>query len=729
VNYTSIENDIVARLAPLVTAGYQVEAMPDREADNIGIGHKGRITVQVSMVKFGDHQSTPPAVVQEEDIYIDIIIRARALRASGGIYHLCELCRVLLLAYVPNNCRIPLSGVDFGPIAPEEYDKGVHMYSLRLKTQSMSVGFPDADVYPLITEVDYEGESVTLPPPTAAIFASAYSVESSGDQVMIAWITSGGDEVNVSGIGIVDAIGSATVTITEDTTYTVTVYQGDTEVSATLDVVIGATCADASVTVNTTPFTTAPSGGSVDVPVVNGGSNPVGSDQGGQWVIGDSSVFINGTQVGDVVAEDSLPIAVTLDGVQSGTWNAGLQTWQVVSPPPSQAWVRDPNWQAMPALDSSGERFDGLFLVFEDEFNMVTVTTNVGATLDPGDGSAPIAGTGGNIFHIYDYATMAGAVNVYQPIASLPPRNYKQAMVRVTGTITVLNFGATSLINGNGTNNFVDVQASLPNRTGNSFRYSNEIGMGRNMGICERARVFNWNGAYATAGSVFGGMTSMRVVQIPTAAGSLSAAFSTNSMLDLGDLTTTTTSMIDMCRPTVSGYHSIRSAGHIVANSVTGTGLTTMFFGNADLQYVLSLTGTLATSLSSYATSARQLRYHGLITCPAVTNISNIFNGCVLLKEVRFSDCAAVNTAVTPFLNMPSLEILEVPNLDRGVSVAGSAMGNAGALIWANSLGTASGSQTNTVTGTPFGALLTALNPTALAIEAIMTGKGFTVAN
>jgi hypothetical protein len=495
-------------------------------------------------------------------------------------------------------------------------------------------------------------------------------------------------------------------------------------------------CADASVTVNTTPFTTAPSGGSANVPVQNTATTPIGSDVAGVWQIPDHELIINNVTREAFPATVDVDMTITLGGQSLTpaqlTYDAGTNTANVIPPPPSQAWVRDPNWQAMPALDSSGERFDGLFLVFENEFNMVTVTTNVGATLDPGDGSAPIAGTGGNIFHIYDYATMAGAVNVYQPIDDVPPRNYKQAMVRVTGTITALSFGATSLINGNGTNNFVDVQASLPNRTGNSFRFSNEVGMGRNMGICERGRVFNWTGAYATANAVFGGMTSMRVVQIPTAAGSLDAAFSTCSQLDLGDLTTSATILTNMGRPNATAanfYHSIRSAGHIVANSVTGTGLTTMFFTNSDIQYVLSLTGTLATSLSSYATSARQLRYHGLITCPAVTNISNIFNGCVLLKEVRFSDCSAVNTAVTPFLNMPSLEILEVPNLDRGVSVAGSAMGNDGALIWANSLGTASGSQTNTVTGTPFGALLTALNPTAVAIEAIMTGKGFTVAN
>ena len=90
-------------------------------------------------------------------------------------------------------------------------------------------------------------------------------------------------------------------------------------------------CADATIAVNTTPFGTAPSGGALNVPVVNGGDNPVGIKQGSEWVIGNNSTFINATQVTDQQAEVDANIFVTLDGAQSGTWNAGLQTWEVTS--------------------------------------------------------------------------------------------------------------------------------------------------------------------------------------------------------------------------------------------------------------------------------------------------------------------------------------------------------------------------------------------------------------
>ena len=120
----------------------------------------------------------------------------------------------------------------------------------------------------------------------------------------------------------------ATYTLVDTDTPPNTLDSGSIAAGAAATIVAPA----ASVTVNTTPFGTAPSGGTFDVVAVNGGSNPVGSEQSGEWVIGNSTVTINGTQVGDIVAEDSLPIAVELDGNPSGVWNAGTQTWEVTGP-------------------------------------------------------------------------------------------------------------------------------------------------------------------------------------------------------------------------------------------------------------------------------------------------------------------------------------------------------------------------------------------------------------
>ena len=70
-----------------------------------------------------------------------------------------------------------------------------------------------------------------------------------------------------------------------------------------------------------------------ELDVINNGSNQIGSLVGNDWVIDNTEVFINKTQVGDIVAEDELIINVTLNGSNSGSWNSGTQTWEVVSDP------------------------------------------------------------------------------------------------------------------------------------------------------------------------------------------------------------------------------------------------------------------------------------------------------------------------------------------------------------------------------------------------------------
>ena len=113
------------------------------------------------------------------------------------------------------------------------------------------------------------------------------------------------------------------------------------------------TCADATITVNTAPFGTAPSGGGLNVPVVNQGANAVGSIIAGEVVVANNSTFINGTQVTDQEAEIDANIFVTLDGAQSGTWNNGTQTWEVTSSPcPPVAGVTISLSDTTPEFDS-----------------------------------------------------------------------------------------------------------------------------------------------------------------------------------------------------------------------------------------------------------------------------------------------------------------------------------------------------------------------------------------
>jgi len=334
MNYTSIENDIVARLAPLVSAGYEVEAMPDNDGSNIPAARKGRITVQVGMVKFLEHKSISSAVVQDEEIYVEIIVRSRKLRATGGVYDLTELCRALLIGYTPTNCKVMLRGVDWGGITPSERFDGIWTYSLRLATQSVSIGSADEDISVLISQITLlDGFSIDAPTPTIEIYASAYNVENSGDQVIIAWVSTNADEVTISGLGVVAANGTATITMSVNTTFTATASNAYGDDSALINVTVGATCEDAIIELNGVQVATVPSGATEDFSILNGGGNAVGTWDGTSLVVANNYTEINGVQVTDQPAEEYASIAVELDGNPSGTWNAGTQTWEVTSPP------------------------------------------------------------------------------------------------------------------------------------------------------------------------------------------------------------------------------------------------------------------------------------------------------------------------------------------------------------------------------------------------------------
>lgn len=172
----------------------------------------------------------------------------------------------------------------------------------------------------------------------------------------------------------------------------------------------------------------------------------------------------------------------------------------------------------------------------------------------------------------------------------------------------------------------------------------------------------------------------------------------------------------------------ILSHGNLIANSATSMG-----YYLADAYSCESVGAVTCNAVVGGATwmfsSMYALKSIGLITMPLATDYSYMFVSSPSLNAIRFSNSAACTTTTGMIQNCLSLQVLDMPNLTRGVNFTNTSMGNYGMNIFATSLGTASGAQTITITGTPFGALVTALDPTALAIRLVMTGKGYTIAN
>ena len=391
------------------------------------------------------------------------------------------------------------------------------------------------------------------------------------------------------------------------------------------------------------------------------------------------------------------------------------------------AWTRPADWIAIPTLSALDERFCGVYAVFENAYNRLAITaTNLAANIDYGDGTSVVS-NGSQQLKVYDYAALSGTV--YQDAQGF---NYKMVLVditRVGGAITSLSFTVSSAINYLSSVNFLDINCSLPSAT--TLNLSTSIGGGgHGMGIVERVRIWDRPAAHFISQFTLG-MHSLRVFEYPYAKASGLANVlngTTGSIDDIGNITNTGTSL----GQSFLGSH-IKKIGDITANSVT-TALNMAYLSNA-LQEVGDISLNSATTINSIFNGCLSLVKVGVITIPICTVLTQAFNQCGSLREVAFVDCTSVTTTTGMYTSCTMLYACHMPNLTRGVSFVGTAMGNYGMNIFANGngvlngVGTANGGQTITITGTPFGALVTAADATALAIASVLTGKGYTIAN
>lgn len=88
-------------------------------------------------------------------------------------------------------------------------------------------------------------------------------------------------------------------------------------------------CADATITINSDPYGTVPSGGSTNIIVESENNNPLGSLVGGNWEVGNAHLRVNGTTVGNLEPEQWHDHYATINGTQAGSWHNPSQTWRM----------------------------------------------------------------------------------------------------------------------------------------------------------------------------------------------------------------------------------------------------------------------------------------------------------------------------------------------------------------------------------------------------------------
>ena len=427
---------------------------------------------------------------------------------------------------------------------------------------------------------------------------------------------------------------------------------------------------------------------------------------------------INGTE--EETLTEAFNLVATLDGTPGGTYNAATDTLAFTS---SSGWARPSFWPALPTITAASEAGYILLQVYENRLNRFTCQIYNNAAIDWGDGTTSSPTTALRT-KAYTYSTLSGTVYV----DALTSENYKFVTIAITasgGNIALVDFAVSSATAPlNAPSYAVDWNLSFPNAT--------TLHMGalytRDNSLMQQLRLWAvGSGCYIRISKSY----NLQSLQLPVSMVLSQPTIASNiGACRVGNLDYSTTTNIG------SNFNSSRilSHGNLTANSATNIG-----YYLADAYSCESIGAVTCNAVVGGATwmfsAMTALKSIGLITMPLATDYSYMFVSSPSLNAIRFSNSAACTTTTGMIQNCFSLQVLHMPNLTRGVNFTNTSMGNYGMNIFAsgngvlNGVGTASGAQTITITGTPFGALVTAADATAVAIALVLTGKGYTIAN
>ena len=425
---------------------------------------------------------------------------------------------------------------------------------------------------------------------------------------------------------------------------------------------------------------------------------------------------INGTPQESIAAGATFNLIATLDGVAGGTYTPATDTLAFTS---TGGWVRPSFWPALPTITAASEAGYILLPVYENRLNRFSLIIPAGF-ISWGDGTTS-APTAANRTKTYDYATLTG-VDGQIWVDAETGENYKFVIIGITrtgGAITSVDLAEVAAsIPSIAPNYAVDYNLSFPNCT--FFALS-----GTGARDARYAKILKiWALGAATICRI-SNTSNLRILQLPTTfSGNITGNFATG----MGSVPVGNVNLGTSNNGRIFFYLSvIASHGNLIANSA----LTLDYYvaSNAFIESFGTITANVCTNFESFFDGCKNLKSVGLITLPVCTNYTLSFYDCQSLVAIRVVNALACTSTASMIGRCYSLQVLDMPNLTRGVNFSSTSMGNYGMNIFANGIGTASGAQTITITGTPYGALVTAADATALAIRAVMTGKGYTIAN
>jgi len=206
------------------------------------------------------------------------------------------------------------------------------------------------------------------------------------------------------------------------------------------------TCADASIEINGTPFTTVASGATYDQAIHDSAGSDVGTNANPS-VVSDTTVQNNATPTWSDTVEAEGTITLAQAKALDSDGSTDLLANYIPSadghmftctPATAVPYERPSDWLDLPSIEASDQQFSALVAVWDAYGNPLTFkfTCDSGDyDVDWGDGNTETVTSGTWAEHIYDYAD----------VDDLTSRGYRQAIVTVTPTTGGSVFTAVNL--------------------------------------------------------------------------------------------------------------------------------------------------------------------------------------------------------------------------------------------------------------------------------------------
>ncbi len=162
MNYGDLEIELIQRLAPLASAGYQVIEQPETESDFQKSVRKGRVTVGYIGSSFPAIRSTG-GFNTIEDIMFGVSVQARMLRGPGGVFAIMKATRDLLLDWATSHTEpLRIKSSDYVPPQSNETD-GMFTFDLVFYGRMLIMGLGDENNDVLIKSITV-GDTETVAP-------------------------------------------------------------------------------------------------------------------------------------------------------------------------------------------------------------------------------------------------------------------------------------------------------------------------------------------------------------------------------------------------------------------------------------------------------------------------------------------------------------------------------------------------------------------------------------